>query len=249
MRDGRLRLFYHCLSLNHTIKDLLKSWQELIVLALLLFLSLHQFEVVLSELGLLLSIFADEKTFFTISFNTDLILCKFYGLIYVKLENLDKAIVGDRLRRLKVEAFIQLDLGKQVVNVLGLVVKLISVPFAENTVLVVLHFLADVDEADDQHLEADGTLKVAHATIVLIRGINRAHMIQAMPTRELFNFLLTHTVATHRFLACCAQVHFVTNPSTGAATLVVYVRCFFRCELIHDSLFLYGAPKLIILIS
>ena len=60
MRDGRLGLFYHCLSLYHTIKDLLKCWQELVILALLLFLSLHQLEVVLSELGLLLSILADK---------------------------------------------------------------------------------------------------------------------------------------------------------------------------------------------
>ena len=102
-------------------------------------------------------------------------------------------------------------LGEQVIDVFGLIVELVGVPFAEDAILVVHHLFALVQERDRQDLVADGALQVAHAVIVLIGGVVGADLVEAMPASELLDLFLLHAEATHALLALNAKVHLVAD--------------------------------------
>ena len=101
-----------------------------------------QLKVVLRELSLLLSFFPNEKTLLSIPLNSDFILLKLGSLFDIKLKDLHKPRVSVLLRALEVETLVELHLGKQVIDVLGLVIKLIGVPLAIDAVLVIHHLFA-----------------------------------------------------------------------------------------------------------
>ena len=124
-------------------------------LSLLLLLLL---EVILRELTLALRLLANEKTLLSIPLHSHLVLLDLDGLLDVELEDLDEACVAVLLWTLKVESFVELHLGEQVINVFRLVVELIGVPFAKDAILVIHHLFALVKEGNSQDLKADGAL-------------------------------------------------------------------------------------------
>lgn len=102
-------------------------------------------KVILGKLAFILRLFSNEQTLFTIALYSHLVLLKLHRLVNVKLKDLDKARESILLRTLKIKTFVKLDLGEQIVNVFGLVVELVCIPFAKDAVLIVHHFLTLVE--------------------------------------------------------------------------------------------------------
>ena len=69
----------------------------------------------------------------------------FDRLFNIEFEDLDETRVSVLLWTLQVEAFIELNFSEQVIDILGLVIKLVCIPLAEDTILVVHHFLPLVE--------------------------------------------------------------------------------------------------------
>jgi hypothetical protein len=69
---------------------------------------------------------------------------------------------------LDVESLVELDLGKQIVNVMRMVVEAHGIPLAKGAdvvknLLLLLHL-----ERNDEHLKANGTDQVLHAAVFLL---------------------------------------------------------------------------------
>ena len=70
----------------------------------------------------------------------------FDRLFNIEFKDLDKTRVSILLWTLQVEALIELNFGEQVIDIFGLVVKLVCIPLAEDTILIVHHFLPLVEQ-------------------------------------------------------------------------------------------------------
>lgn len=126
-----------------------------------------------------------------------------------------------RLRALQIESFVEADLGEEVVDILGLVAKVGRVPSTIDAVVVVEALLALEVDRHAEDLEADRALQVAHAEVVLVRGIDVGHFVETVTAVELLHFLLLHAVAAHGLFARVAKVHLIADEHTGATALVV----------------------------
>lgn len=221
MRERALRLFDHCLCLLHPFKKFIERWQVLGLFFLLESFFLLVLEVLLGELFLIPAFFSRENDFLGIAFGPDFVLHDLLHLLYVEVEQLRDALECLRLRTLQIEPFVEADLGQQAVDVLGLVAEVGSIPSAEDAVVVVQTLLALEVDCHAEDLEADRALQVAHAKVVLVGGVDVRHFVETVAAVELLHLLFLHAEATHRLFTGVAQVHFVANEHSRAATLVV----------------------------
>ena len=74
---------------------------------------------------------------------------------------------------------------------------------------------------------------MAHAVVVLIRGIVRVHLLKTVSACELLDFLLRHAKSAHGLHARVAHVHLITDEKASAPALVVHIGRLIGRQLVH----------------